>query len=133
MIADNIIVNTIKKWGSYFNSLFPSPQQSQSIANRRVIDQLKKHGDSLTKEREVFHWIYFKTEKDRESYLDKIKNDNFTVVNKQKGKGKYRYGLEIKRVDKVDLDSVDKYVIYLWRLANETNGDYDGWETSVEE
>jgi uncharacterized protein (TIGR01619 family) len=123
-----------KEWSAYFNFLYPLPQQMQSIQNRRVIEQLKKNGDSLTKEREVFHWIYFKTEEDREKYLDKIKNDNFTVVNKSsdKSSGEYCYRLEIKRIDKVDLNSVDEYVIYLWRLANETNGEYDGWETSIE-
>ena len=123
-----------KEWGGYFNFLYPSPKQYQSIQNRRITDQLEKNGDNLTKEREVFHWIYFKTEKDLENYLDKIKNDNFIVVEKGRNKsfGEYSYHLEIKRIDKVDLNSVDEYVTYLWQLANETNGNYDGWETSVE-
>ena len=123
-----------KEWCDYFNFLYPSPQQFQSIQNRRVVELLEKEGDNLTKEREVFHWIYFKTEEDREKYLDKIKNDNFIVVDKGSDKScsEYCYRLDIKRVDKVDLNSVNEYVIYLWRLANETNGDYDGWETSIE-
>jgi len=130
----NFGVKEDKEWGGYSNFLYPSPQQYQSITNRRVIDLLEREGDSLTKEREVFHWIYFKTEKDREKYLDKIKNDNFSVVQmiNDKSWGEYYCCLVIKRVDKVDFSSVDEYVIYLWRLANETNGNYDGWETSVE-
>jgi len=35
-------------------------------------------------------------------------------------------------VDKVNLESVDEYVLSLWQFAEECNGDYDGWETSVE-
>lgn len=123
-----------KEWSGYFDFLYPSPQQFQSFQNRRVIEQLEKGGDKLTKEREVFHWIYFKSDSDRENFLEKIKNDNFSVVNKGSDKswGEFAYRLQIKRIDKVDQNSVDEYVVYLWKLANELNGDYDGWETSIE-
>ncbi len=122
------------EWGGYFDFLYPLPQQFQSIQNRRVIEQLEKGGDKLTKAREVFHWIYFKLDSDREKYLEKIKNDNFLIVSKDSDKswGEFAYRLQIKRVDKVDQNSVDEYVIYLWKLANELNAEYDGWETSIE-
>lgn len=123
-----------KEWGGYFDFLYPTPQQYQNIQNRRVIEHLEKGGDNLTKEREVFHWIYFKSESDRENFLEKIKNDNFSIVDKGSDKswGEFAYRLQLKRVDKVDQNSVDEYVIYLWKLANEIGGDYDGWETSIE-
>jgi len=123
-----------KEWGGYFDFLYPLPQQFQSIQNRRVIEQLEKGGDKLTKEREVFHWIYFKSDSDREKFLEKIKNDNFLIVDKGSDKswGEFSYSLQIKRVDKVDQDNVDEYVIYLWKIANEIGGEYDGWETSIE-
>jgi uncharacterized protein (TIGR01619 family) len=123
-----------KEWGGYFDFLYPLPQQFQSIQNRRVIEQLEKGGDKLTKEREVFHWIYFKSDNDREKFLEKIKNDNFLIVDKGSDKswGEFSYSLQIKRVDKVDQDNVDEYVIYLWKIANEIGGEYDGWETSIE-
>ncbi|HAB52575.1 MAG TPA: DUF695 domain-containing protein [Ignavibacteriales bacterium] len=123
-----------KEWGGYFNFLYPTPQQFQSIQNRRVIEQLGKGGDKLTKSREVFHWLYFKSDSDREKFLEKIKNDNFSVVSKDNDKtwGEFAFKLQIKRVDKVDQNSVDEYVIYLWELANEIGGEYDGWETSIE-
>ncbi len=123
-----------KEWGGYFDFLYPLPQQFQSIQNRRVIEQLEKGGDKLTKERDVFHWIYFKSDSDREKFLEKIKNDKFSIVDKGSDKswGEFAYRLQIKRVDKVDQKSVDEYVIYLWKLANEMGGEYDGWETSIE-
>ncbi len=123
-----------KDWSGYFDFLYPLPQQFQSIQNRRVIEQLEEGGDKLNKEREVFHWIYFKSENDRKKFLEKIKNDNFSIVDKEYNKswGEFAYRLQIKRVDKVDQNSVDEYVIYLWKLADEIGGDYDGWETSIE-
>lgn len=126
--------NEDKEWSGYFDFLYPLPQQLESIANKKVIEQLIKHGDDLTSSREVFHWIYFKSESDIDLYLDKIKNDNFTVESKNmiESSDEYKYSLVIKRVDKVDLMSVDEYVFYLRRIAEEVGGFYDGWETSIE-
>jgi len=122
------------KWNGYFDFLYPSPQQFQSIQNRRVIYNLEKGGDKLTKERPVDHWIYFKTEQDKRQFWEKIKDDGFKIVTDDYDKsfGENPYRLHISRVDKVDQNSVDEYVIQLWKLAGETNGDYDGWETSIE-
>lgn len=121
-------------WDVYFDILYPTPQQYQSIQNRHVIAQLEANGDKLTKEREVFHWIYFRSNGDRTKFLEKIKNDNFSIVNKEMDPtlGELAFSLQIKRVDKVDQNSADAYVAYLWELANELNADYDGWETSIE-
>jgi hypothetical protein len=99
-----------------------------------VIDNLEKNGDTLAKARPVDHWIYFKTEQDKRQFRDRIKNDGFAIISDDHDSslGDNPYRLHISRVDKVDQDSVDEYVIYLWQLASECNGDYDGWETSIE-
>jgi uncharacterized protein (TIGR01619 family) len=121
-------------WGGYFDFLYPSPRQFQSIQNRRVIDNLEEQGDTLEKERPVDHWVYFKSEVDREAFLSEIKDENFNIVTKDydNGLGELPFRLHISRVDKVDHNSVDEYTLHLWELAQEHNGDYDGWETSVE-
>jgi uncharacterized protein (TIGR01619 family) len=126
-----------KDWESYFEFLYPNPRQFQSIQNSKVVDHLEENGDSLTKARQVDHWIYFETEKDREDFLRKIMNDGFQVVNKESDIdspdiSSFPFTLQIARVDKVDVDSVNDYVLNLWELAQECNGNYDGWETSVE-
>ncbi len=123
-----------KNWGGYLDFLYPMPQQMRSIMNRRVIDNLESKGDKLTKDRPVFHWIYFKTKDDRTIFLENIKDQNFKIEkqNTDKSYGEYPFGLQISRTDKVDLESLDEYVLFLWKLAQENNGDYDGWETSVE-
>lgn len=121
-------------WTSYFEFMYPNPRQFQSIQNRRVIDNLEKNGDTLTKARPVDHWIYFKTEEDRNTFLSKIENLNFKIISKDEktSVGDFPYKLHISRVDNIDHDSVDDYVLDLWEFANECNGDYDGWETTVE-
>jgi uncharacterized protein (TIGR01619 family) len=121
-----------EKWNKYYKLLYPSDEEFQKIGNRSVLDNLEEGGDNLTLEREVFHWIYFKTEKDRENYLVETKKLGFTVVSKEKIKDEFPYQLQIKRIDKVDEESVNNYVIQLWKLAPKYSGNYDGWETSIE-
>lgn len=122
------------QWKQYFNFMYPNPRQFQSIQNRRAVDNLEKNGDRLTKSRAVDHWIYFKTDSDRTNFLKKIGHLKFNIVSgdEKTSFGDFPYKLHISRIDNVDLDSVDDYVLDLWEFANECNGDYDGWETSVE-
>lgn len=119
-------------WSKYYKLLFPTDEEFQKIGNLSVIENLESNGDKLVVEREVFHWIYFKTESDRESYLKEVEKLGFTLVSKDKIKDDFAFQLQIKRIDKVDEESVNKYVIQLWKLAPKYNGNYDGWETSIE-
>jgi uncharacterized protein (TIGR01619 family) len=121
-----------ENWNKYYKLLYPTDEEFQKIGNRSVLDNLEEGGDNLTLEREVFHWIYFKTEKDRENFIKEIEKLNFSIVTKSKIKDDLPFQLQIKRVDKVDEESVNEYVIQLWKLAPKYNGNYDGWETSIE-
>lgn len=66
--------------------------------------------------------------------MTKIKDEGFQIINQAtiKESTDFPYTLQIARVDNVDLDSVNAYTLSLWELAGEYNGDYDGWETSIE-
>jgi len=122
-----------KEWEQYLQFMYPEPMQYQSMLNRRVIHNLEKEGDPLTHPRPVQHWIYFKTQKDQDVFLAEIAQLNFNIIHKgMPTLGDYPVSLSISRIDHVDHRSVDEYVLYLWQLAQKCNGEYDGWETSVE-
>lgn len=121
-----------KNWRAYFEVLYPSPFEMQIIQNGRVIENLERHGDALEKEREVEHWIYFKTESERENFLESIRNDGFEIVKKDKTSfGESPFSVQLSRIDKVDIESVNQYVMRLWQKTQEFKGDYDGWETFI--
>lgn len=123
-----------REWEHYLGFMYPEERQYQSILNRRVIGNLEKGGDPLTKPRPVDHWIYFKSRPDQDAFLSAIEHMKFSIVGKDKpaGSSDYPIQLHISRIDHVDQNSVDEYVIALWDLAKKYNGEYDGWETSVE-
>ncbi|MCD9189314.1 MAG: DUF695 domain-containing protein [Pyrinomonadaceae bacterium] len=121
-----------KDWRAYFEVLYPSPFEMQVIQNGRVVENIESHGDNLQKERQVDHWIYFQTGDDRENFLKSIEGNNFEIVNKDKTNfGDSPFSLQLSRIDKVDYESVNEYVMYLWQKAQEFNGNYDGWETFI--
>ena len=127
--------NEDKEWNGYFDFLYPLPRQMQIIQNRRVLEQLEKGGDKLTKEREVFHWVYFET-KNEINQFERFTNDlGFKTKNKGKSEqpNEYKFVIQISRIDKVGYDEIDEYTLELWQKATDLNGEYDGWETSIEE
>lgn len=105
---------------------------SRMKGNISVLNNLRSHGDDLSKSRDVFHWIYFKSETDRKNFITKVMAEGFTVINTATIEDIYPYQLQIKRFDKVDLQTVNTFVDYLAKLAEELKGNYDGWETSIE-
>ena len=105
---------------------------SRKLANKRVIELLKEHGDSLTQKRMVDHWIYFRSFDDMDDYKHIVERKGFEVQDQyfeEVAGREHPYGLEITREDYVDPDSIEKVTSELERLAKEYNGFYDGWGT----
>ena len=121
-----------KNWALYFNVLYPNPKQNQSIINRKVLLNMRKNGDSLQEPREVNHWAYFKSKKDRNTFEKTIRYEKFKIIRKNMdNQENLPYGIVFSRKDKVDFDEIDKYTIELFIIAEKLNGLYDGWETEI--
>lgn len=119
-------------WNQYFNVLFPSDEAMEKIKNQDVLEALMKRGDDLKDVRDVHHWIYFKTAKDREWYASKVRELGYTIEDEtQDQKEGQPYGLTISRNQTVTPDATDNAVLELFRLAREVNADYDGWEAQL--
>lgn len=123
-----------KEWSGYFDFLYPAPIQMQSIQNGRVLQQLEKGGDDLTKPREVFHYIYFKTADELDQFESFTRNLNFKTKNRENTEqpNDFNFVITVSRIDKVGYNEIDEYTLTLWEKAQELNGDYDGWDTSIE-
>lgn len=123
------------EWSAYLTTLYPTDRDWQRIKNRRVIEQLQKHGDSLEKERIVFHWAYFRDEDSQQQFVEQIESQGYRVTNQrklEKPKDEFSYGVAFERTDCVDWNSINQVTLELFELAESLKGDYDGWETSVE-
>lgn len=123
-----------EEWSQYLELLYPSPAEYQVIQNRRVVESLVQHGDPLTVPRPVRHWVYFSTMEQRTAFVDRVRQEGFTVPAERMSEdpaGDGPFGASLERVDNVDQHSIDQVVLALHALAAECGGEYDGWETQV--
>lgn len=121
-----------KNWEAYLNFLYPNEEIQESMSNQKVIEQLQKGGDDLTKSRQVDHWLYFSNEKNRNLFEKLITQNGFKIEIKEKIDNPDKpFKLHISRNDKVDPESISKITLELRKKAKELEGDYDGWETYI--
>ena len=121
-----------KTWSSYLDFLYPNEESYEFMQNQKMVMALKKGGDKLTKQRPVEHWLYFKTEADRNCFVIYATQQKFKIVAREKvAMPKTPFKLLLSRNDKVDAASITKITIEMKKQAKKCNGDYDGWETFV--
>jgi Family of unknown function (DUF695)/Regulator of ribonuclease activity B len=122
-----------KSWSRYLNFLYPNEEMKESMANQKVLLQLTKAGDKLSKERRLDHWLYFKSEDDRRNFFIWASEQKFLVekMDVLKDDRTHPYSLQMYRTDKPELSGITRLTLYLTKEAARFNGIYDGWETIV--
>lgn len=121
-----------RDWIQYLDVLYPSEDDRQRMENRKVLIVLEQKGDTLERPRDVWHWIYFRTDADREQFLQSVTPLGYRLQSKKDREGKeYPKGICIVRFQSVKRREIDDAVVELFRLAKTHGGDYDGWETQV--
>ncbi|WP_066632928.1 DUF695 domain-containing protein [Labilibacter marinus] len=120
------------KWEGYLEFLYPNEEIREDMSNMQIIQQLLASGDDLSKARQVDHWVYFSSSKDRDNYEKSMLNNGFKVEEKKKlDDYDLPYSLQFSRTDFVDPQTINKITRELRTLASKLNGNYDGWETFV--
>jgi len=121
-------------WQKYHGWLYPIPEEMQTIEDRRALEALAERGDVHSIPRDVDHWIYFESAADRASFLNDVLGEGFTVRSQwddDEVAGR-PFGVQVFRHQIVDFDTLAWTVRDLFRRAERHSGDYDGWETSIE-
>ena len=123
-----------KDWELYFNGLYPDRYEHQSIMNMRLIENIESHGDSMVP-RVLEHCLCFTTEENGEAFFTKVMEDGFIKLssedlsNNEDIDKEYLYELVIGREDA--FENIDETVWYLMDLAEEFDGEYDGWACPI--
>ena len=119
-------------WNQYLDVLYPSERDLQKIANMDLIEQLQQRGDVLSVKREVHHWIYFRSAQSRDLFGKALDNSEYKIVSKSDGApGERPFSIVVSRVQSVQQNTVDEIVLGLIGIAQQFDGDYDGWETPL--
>ena len=119
-------------WKTYRNYLYPGERDRQRIENRKVCEGLEKHGDSLTKKREIAHWAYFPDARERDEFVALTKKLGYQLRSKlEPGEHQNQFGASITRDDYASWDEINEVTLELFELAKGLGGDYDGWDSPV--
>jgi regulator of RNase E activity RraB len=120
------------EWKQYLEVLYPSEDDRERMSNRSVLEVLERKGDTLRTPRDIAHWIYFRSNEDREAFKDAVRALEYRIQSEaEKTDEDYPLGLCIVRFQSVKHAEIDDAVIELCRLARTHHGSYDGWETEV--
>jgi uncharacterized protein (TIGR01619 family) len=126
---------SIKKdsaWANYLEFLYPNEESFEFMQNQKITVALQNGGDKLVKSRPIDHWLYFKTEADRNCFIMYATLQKFKMGAKEKvAIPKTPFKLSLSRTDKADAASISKITIELKKQAKKCNGEYGGWETFV--
>jgi len=121
-------------WGFSRESLRPDAERRRWIADRHVVEALQDRGDTLTLARPVHHWAFFTSASARDGFVAEAARDGFVVAELvDAAEGARAFGARLDRVDPVDLDHIHDVAMGLVELAARHDGDYDGWDTALEQ
>lgn len=117
----------------YWDNLFPTKADWQVIQDMKVLDALTEEGDLLEKPRKIFHWAYFDNQDNLNSFSSWLIQEGFEIQNKTSPDDEIdQFGIQFQKIATPTLKEITSITINLNMKAEEMNGDYSGWETSVE-
>jgi len=121
------------EWSYYRDFLLPDTERRQWMQDRRLVEVLEEKGDPLVTARRVDHWAYFSSVAARERFIVGATRDGFALEGTtEDSPGERAFGAQIFRTDSVELQHIHDVVMKLYAIAKQQDGEYDGWETSVE-
>jgi hypothetical protein len=126
------LIKEDKAWDAYLHFLYPNEETRLFMYNQGIVMRLEKSGDNTALPRPIDHFLFFKTEKDRECFIYKAISQQYKIVTKDstdRKEGPYR--LQITRNDKADLETVNKITSWVKKEAARCKGEYEGWETVI--
>ena len=116
----------------YWQDLYPTADDWRVINDMEVLDALANAGDDPDISRTVQHWAYFASDAAAAAFREWLGSQAFTFRSAEKDKqGRVRVTFTHEGV--MHLADVTNRTIRCRRKAEELGGEYDGWETSVEE
>ncbi|MDH5178160.1 MAG: DUF695 domain-containing protein [Gammaproteobacteria bacterium] len=116
----------------YWNELYPTEDDWQVVKDLMVLDSLADNGDNSDISREVMHWAYFANEEQALAYKAWVDAQGYRLVNLGKTEEDDRFVVQFSHTGTMHLGDITFHTISANRMARELDGEYDGWETSIE-
>jgi len=73
-----------KQWNFFLKGLYPNIYEKQTIYNREILSACQENEDQVEVPRPIEHWLYFDTEQDMLTAIEKAAALGFTVYSSEK-------------------------------------------------
>ena len=104
----------------------------QMAASRALCETLEEQGDARTQVREIDHWAFFPTTEARGAYVEACVDAGFRLRGTSEPTGPWEmFGAQVYHRDVPSDEAMEQVTLFLYDLAFEAGGDYDGWETRI--
>ena len=117
----------------YWSDLYPTADDWQMIQDAKVVEKLERLGDIAEIKRRIDHWVFFKSKSNAKAFVVWLEDQGFLLEAMTRTKplrGDWR--VQFHRQDSPELYTINGITYKLRHKAIELDGEYDGWETSVE-
>jgi hypothetical protein len=114
-------------WALY-GELYPNAYAIQTIWNRRLVEQMKRHGDQLQLSRVVDHLVVFPAQEPAVKAAEVLASRGFQVDPPRHDDG---WRLQFHRRDSCDGDRPDQFTFEILDLVLPLGGAYDGWGSAM--
>jgi len=120
-----------KEWQHYLEVLYPGPVEQRWMADRRVVEELKKAGDRVEHARSIDHLATFTREVHARGFARACEALRFETEARELDDGS-GWSVRATRSDAAELAHVHEIATSLFLLAEEHEGKYDGWGCAVQ-
>lgn len=117
---------------TYWRTLYPTDDDWQLMRDMRVLEALRRQGDVSDVSRRVIHWAYFPEPSDAHQFADWAESKGYlveSVAPTEDGKSAVRFAHQ----GTTALADITRHTLEINTEARALGGEYDGWETSVEQ
>lgn len=121
------------QWRLYQGFLYPTGHSLQLIYNRRVLEALEKAGDQLNVPRPIRHFARFGDVTGSKAFCEAVGEEGFEILAQDPDNDSPPLVVAFERIDSVNFIEINNLTVHLLDLANSHEGDYDGWETEVQQ
>jgi len=117
---------------NYWEELYPTIDDWQIIRDLKVLDALTENGDDENIKREVLHWAIFENEETATEFSCWVEQNKYRLKSMEQDEDDNIYTVHFTHTGSMVLGDITTHSKTINRKVTELDGEYDGWETSVE-
>lgn len=118
---------------TYWNALYPEPEERPQTSDMKVIKQLEAYNDNLSSPRRIDHFAYFDSRQQIEMFASWARRNGFLIDQMTTPSTEISQHMLVFHHDCRPLpEEISTYTLSVAANANRLGGEYAGWTTTAQ-